>query len=62
MPLKVVRRHGSPYFYIRGTVRGISVDESTDVADRKLAEEIRARREWELCKRASSVGKVPQRS
>jgi integrase len=48
MPLKLTRRHGSPNWYLRGTVRGVSVDESTGVADRKAAEAIRARREWEI--------------
>ena len=49
MPLKVVKgRHGSPHFYLRGTVRGIAVDESTGTGKRAKAEEIRARRESEL--------------
>jgi integrase len=48
MPIKVVRRHNSPHWYLRGTVRGISVDESTGVTDRKAAETIRANREWEI--------------
>lgn len=46
--IKLVRRHGSPNFYLRGTVRGITVDESTGLADRKVAETIRAQREWEI--------------
>ncbi len=46
--IKLVRRHGSPRWYLRGTVRGVTVDESTGVADRKIAEEIRAKREWQL--------------
>jgi integrase len=33
---------------MRGTVRGITVDESTGVADRKAAETIRSKREWEI--------------
>lgn len=48
MPLKLVKRHGSPNWYIRGTVRGISVEESTGFADREAAEALRARREWEI--------------
>lgn len=48
MPLKLVRRHGSPNWYVRGTIRGVTVDESTGVTDRKAAEAIRARREWEV--------------
>lgn len=46
MPLKLVAgRHGSPYWYIRGSVRGVRVDESTGLSDRKKAEELRIRRE-----------------
>lgn len=48
MPLKLVKRHGSPHWYIRGTVRGVSVDESTGVAQREAAEAIRTKREWEI--------------
>lgn len=48
--LKLVRRHGSAFLYMRGTVRGISVYESTGVkyGQRKLADEIKARRQAEL--------------
>jgi len=53
MPLKLVPgRHGSPYFYIRGSVRGISVDESTGTSERAAAEDIRILREAELLKRS----------
>lgn len=52
MPLTLKRRHGSPNWYLRGTVRGISVDESTSTGDRKAAEEVRAVREAELLKRS----------
>lgn len=48
MPLKVVQRHGSQNWYLRGTIRGVSVDESTGTCDRRAAEEIRARRENEV--------------
>lgn len=48
MPVKIVRRHGSPNWYLRGSVRGTPVDESTGVADRRRALEIRAKRETEL--------------
>ena len=48
MSLKLIRRHGGENWYIRGTVRGVAVDESTRTADRKIAETIRAQREWEL--------------
>lgn len=51
MPLKLIKRHGSPCWYLRGTVRGVTVDESTKVADKALAEDIRAKREWEIVTR-----------
>jgi hypothetical protein len=54
MPLKVIRRHGSPFWYIRGSVRGQSVDESTKVTDKAIAESIRAKREWEIVNRQIS--------
>lgn len=48
--LKLKERHGSPYWYLRGTVRGISVDETTgiDISNKKAAEEHRINREKEL--------------
>lgn len=52
MPLTLKRRHGSPNWYLRGTVRGLLVDESTGTGDRKAAEEVRATREAELLKRS----------
>ena len=52
MPLKIVRRAKSPYWIIRGTIRGIRVEESTGVSDRRTAEEIRARREAEILKQS----------
>jgi integrase len=52
MPLKLKRRPGRPHWYIHGTVRGIALRESTGVADRKAAEAIRARREWEIIQRS----------
>lgn len=48
MPLEIKRRPKSPYWIIRGTVRGIRVEESTGTSDRRVAEEIRAKREAEL--------------
>ena len=45
MSLKLYRKRGSPNWYIRGTVRGISVDESSGVAERSAAEAIRIQRE-----------------
>ena len=44
MPLKLVRRPKSPNWIIRGTLRGRRVEESTGVAGRAAAEEIRANR------------------
>jgi integrase len=52
MPLKLIRRPGRPHWYMHGTVRGITVRESTGVADAKAAEAIRARREWEIVQRS----------
>src|SRR5271155_3030819 len=46
--LKLVKRPKSPNWIMRGTVRGQGVDESTGVADKKIAEEIRAKREAEI--------------
>ncbi len=48
MPLKLVQRPRSPYWIMRGTVRGQSLEESTGTADRRAAEEIRIKREGEL--------------
>lgn len=48
MPLKIVRRPRSPYWIIRGTLRGIRVEESTGTNERRVAEEIKAKREAEI--------------
>ena len=48
MPLKLKRRPNRPHWYIFGTVRGVSIRESTGVDDQKAAEAIRAQREWEI--------------
>ena len=48
MPLKLVRRPKSPNWVIRGTLRGIRIEESTGTDDRRAAEEIRAKREAEI--------------
>lgn len=45
MPLKLVRRPKTPHWVMRGTVRGLSIEESTRTGDRKAAERIRIRRE-----------------
>ncbi len=52
MPLKLTRRHGSPCWYIRGSIRGILVDESTGLGDRKAAEEVLAMRAAEVTTRS----------
>jgi predicted GIY-YIG superfamily endonuclease len=52
--LKVVRRNKSPFWYMRGSIRGIRIDESTKIVDdgsttnKRQAEEIRAKREIEI--------------
>jgi integrase len=48
MPLRLVRRAKSPNWIIRGTVRGIRIEESAGTSKRRIAEEIRAKREAEL--------------
>lgn len=52
MPLKLTRRHSSPYWYIRGSIRGISVDESTGLSDRAAAEDVLAIRSAEIVQRS----------
>src|ERR1043166_8624714 len=56
MSLKLHRKRGSPNWYIRGTVRGIVVDESSRVAERAAAEAIRIQREAE-CLQTSIFGR-----
>lgn len=46
--LKLTQRNESSQWYLRGTVRGQSVYESTGTANKKAAEEIRVKREAEL--------------
>jgi len=48
MPLKLVHRPKSPYWIMRGTVRGISIEESTGTTNKAVAEEIRTKREAEI--------------
>lgn len=45
MPLKLVKRPGSPFWYIVGTVNGQRIRESTGTTGKKRAEEYRAKRE-----------------
>jgi len=48
MSLRLVRRRKSPHWIIRGTVRRIRVEESSGTSDKRVAEEIRAKREAEI--------------
>jgi integrase len=48
MSFRLVRRPKSPYWIVRGTVRGIRLEESTGTSDKRVAEEIRAKREAEI--------------
>ena len=52
MSLRVVKRGKSPNLYLRGTVRGISVFETTGTHDRQAAEAVRIKREGELLNRS----------
>jgi len=52
MPLELKRVRGSPNWYLRGTVRGTAIFESTKTADRSAAEEIRIIREAEILRRS----------
>jgi integrase len=48
MPIKIVRRPKSPHWIMRGTLRGVRLEESTGTDDKRGAEEIRAKREAEI--------------
>jgi integrase len=48
MPLRLVRRSKTPYWVVRGTIRGIRIEESAGTDNKKIAEEIRAKREAEI--------------
>lgn len=48
MPVKLVQRPGSPHWYIRGSIRGVSVFESTGLDRRDQAEEVLAVRAAEI--------------
>jgi integrase/recombinase XerD len=52
MSLELKRRAGSPYWYLRGTVRGQSVFETTGTDDKAAAEALRIQREAELLKQS----------
>ena len=46
--LKLVQRPKSPNWVMRGTLRTIRIEESTGVSDKRIAQEIRAKRESEI--------------
>ncbi|CAM5389733.1 Tyrosine recombinase XerC [Aquamicrobium terrae] len=48
MPLKLVKRSGRDAWYLRGTVAGVSVFESTGTSDREIAEALRIKTESRL--------------
>jgi integrase len=48
MPIKLVKRPKSDNWYIRGTIRGKRVDESTKVSDLRAAEEVLTKRSAEI--------------
>src|SRR6476660_7608509 len=48
MPLELYRRPGVKNIYLRGTVRGIRVFETTGTHDKKVADAIRIKREAAL--------------
>lgn len=53
MPLRLVKgRHGSPYYYVRGSIRGIRVDRSTGCSEKEAADQVRIQVEGELLKRS----------
>lgn len=56
--LKLVKRHNGTKWYIRGTIRGQSVDESTGTSDRRAAEEIRIKRQAELLEQSIHGARV----
>jgi hypothetical protein len=55
MPLRLVRRPKTPYWIVRGTVRGIRIEESAGTNDKRIADEIRAKREAEILAEAAVV-------
>lgn len=56
MSLRLAKSEASPYWQITGTVAGQRVRETTGTADKRLAEEIKAKREAEII-RADLYGK-----
>ena len=58
MSLKLRKRKGSRNWYLRGTIRGIPVDETTGTEDEAAATAIRIQREAELLNRSVFGGKA----
>lgn len=58
MPLKLTRRSATSNYYIRGTVAGCAVYESTHTSDRRAAEAILIRTEKKLLDRAAYGNKA----
>ena len=52
MQLRLRRHKRSRNWYLRGTIRGVSVDESTRTDNREAAEAIRIKREAEILDRS----------
>ena len=52
MPIRVYDRPGRDALYLRGTIRGQHVFESTGTSDPAVAEEIRIKREAEILHRS----------
>jgi integrase len=52
MPLKLVKRHGGDIWYLRGSVRGIRVDQSTGTSNERAAREVLVKTEAQLLERS----------
>jgi hypothetical protein len=61
MPIKLAKRHSSPFWYLRGTVRGVIVDESTKVDDREQAEKHLAAYLAETSRQICEMSRQPPR-
>jgi integrase len=58
MPLKLLKRKGSPNWYVRGTVAGVSIFESAGTTDRAQAEAFRIKLEGDTYRRGR-LGECP---
>lgn len=52
MPLELIKRHGSRNWYMRGTVRGVTVDKSTRTDSRDAADAIRIKEQARILDRS----------